>query len=164
MTCDNAAAILKAFRIDNIPIYGQTQQLEESQIEESNVKALFEEGDLDFEADGVAESQLMVPLERNACLAHLAQLAIKDAICGQGTIKALIKRAGDIVTFFHRSNHYYTSLREINGNRSVLKPCVTRWNSQHACLQRFVEDVEGKVSEHFHYIELFPVMTGKTGN
>lgn len=49
---------------------------------------------------------------RNSCLAHLLQLAIKDSLA-QKEITTIIKKVNAIVTWFHKSNKYYTALREL---------------------------------------------------
>lgn len=150
ITCDNASSVIKAFKIEGIPLHSDRKdnlEVEAMAVGEPDV----DEGEimdddeyvLD-EEDEKAEEQAnynIPSMERNPCLAHLTQLAIKDALTKSEFVNNMIKRANDLVTFFHRSNHYYTKLRQENGNIALVKPCVTRWNSQYSCLKRIVEKV-----------------------
>jgi hypothetical protein len=75
-------------------------------------------------------------MQRNPCLAHLIQLAIKDSLTLSEFVTKLIRRINEIVKFFHRRSSWYSKLRSQNGNVSLLLPCVTRWNSQYHSLKR----------------------------
>ena len=145
VTCDNASSVVKAFKITNVPLHrvGTADIPEEEDIVENDDFFLLEQED---DAENQTLQQLGPKMERNGCLAHLTQLVIKDAITQCEFVNRIIKRVNELVTFFHRSNHYYTQLKRINGNRALVKPCVTRWNSQYSCLQRIVETTDGIVS------------------
>jgi hypothetical protein len=67
-------------------------------------------------------------LIRNACLAHLLQLAIKDAwkVCKVVTDS---KKLTDIISYFNRSPQQYIKLKELTNGYCLVKPCVTRWNA-----------------------------------
>lgn len=80
---------------------------------------------------------------RNPCLAHLLQLAVKDAL---RPMRKLLERVNEVVNFFTRSNHYYDLLREKTGGIGLLKPCPTRWNSLYACLKRIFTEQRKEVS------------------
>lgn len=82
---------------------------------------------------------------RNSCLAHLLQLGVKDAIAGSVYVTNMIKKVNDIVTFFHRSSYFNGKLRKENGDLALVKPCVTRWNSQYHCLKRLLVCKPGRV-------------------
>lgn len=74
-------------------------------------------------------------LTRNACLAHLLQLAIKDSAKSSLIVMGLAKKLTEVITFFNRSSHHYTKLKERAGY-SLVKPCATRWNSLYHGFQR----------------------------
>lgn len=111
---------------------------------------------IDLDLDANVEDEMVQVVEdimnasehkivRNPCLAHLLQLAIKDAIVRSPNVNRMINKVNTIVRFFHKNTHYYTKLRECNGNLTLLKPCVTRWNAQHDSLKRFVHEKRKKV-------------------
>lgn len=83
---------------------------------------------------------------RNSCLAHLLQLAIKDAL-NEPRVAALVKKVNALVKWFHKSNKFYTELRKLTG-LGLIKPCDTRWNSFYHCLKRLLRDVSVKQSEN----------------
>ena len=99
-------------------------------------------------ADHVEERE-STELRRNPCLAHLLQLAIKDAIKASSLVTAIVTRINKIVRFFHKSTFFYSELKAINGNLGLLKPCITRWNAQFACINRILHRRENKVSPVF---------------
>lgn len=83
------------------------------------------------------QSEVLLHCEsRNPCLAHLTQLAIKDAIGGSATVKRILEKINSIVTWFHNHTSWYTMLKDLTGEIHLIRPCVTRWNSQFYCLQR----------------------------
>lgn len=90
---------------------------------------------------------------RNSCLAHLLQLGVKDAIAGCDYVTNMIKKVNDIVTFFHRSSYFYGQLRKQNGDLALVKPCVTRWNSQYHCLKRLLVSKPGRVRAYTKTLE-----------
>ena len=79
------------------------------------------------------------PLKRNACLPHLLQLAIKDAINSSCKVASVIKHVNDIVSFFSKSHKSYNILRKKISGLSLVKPCTTRWNSVYHSLKRIVD-------------------------
>lgn len=83
---------------------------------------------------------------RNSCLAHLLQLAVKDALSSSEYVTKMVDRTNSVVTFFHRSSHYNAKLLEETGGLGLVKPCVTRWNSQYHCMKRMLVAKEGRVS------------------
>lgn len=89
---------------------------------------------------------------RNSCLAHLLQLAIKDAMSHKED-SAFVKKVNSIVTWFHKTNKYYTSLREASG-LALVKPCDTRWNSTYHCLKRLSREILVKESESGEKVNL----------
>lgn len=154
VTCDNTASMVSAFQLDNdpVPLVSQTgEELkmlpsnEEDQNDENLYVDLGEGEELDQLIEDIFDSSDHFKLERNPCLSHLLQLAIKDAIQENLPAKKMIERVNGIVGFFHKNTHYYTALRECNGNLSLLKPCITRWNAQHDSLKRLVHKKPNKV-------------------
>ena len=160
VTCDNASNMKKAFELnEEIPVLPNTSKqnasiyeeevdgydLDASEFLESNVVLTVEGetevhevlGDADFED---------LRLTRNECRAHLAQLGIQDACRGSKLVATTANKITTIVSFFNRSTHLYTKLKEVNGGLSLIKPCTTRWNSLHECLKRFIKVTPSKVS------------------
>jgi len=84
--------------------------------------------------------------KRIGCLAHLIQLAIKDALWEKGIVKNTVKKIGDIVKYFHKSDKWYMNLRKRIGGLSLVKPCATRWNSLYHSLKRIIGEHREKVS------------------
>jgi len=82
-------------------------------------------------------------VRRNACLVHLLQLGIRDALKCEFA-EAFTKDINKIVSWFHKSNHYYTKLRSIT-DLSLARPCETRWNSVYLCFKRFLAETKDKV-------------------
>lgn len=80
------------------------------------------------------------PLRRNPCLAHLLQLGINDAMKECHDLLKIVKKIGEIVNFFHKSNKYYTQLKHITNGQGLLKPVCTRWNSLYYCLERIFKE------------------------
>ncbi len=97
---------------------------------------------------------------RNSCLAHLLQLAIKDAL-NQEEVASIIKKVNAIITWFHKSNKYYTALRELSG-LALVKPCETRWNSTYHCLKRLTREIIIKGKEDESEVRLFAERTVAT--
>lgn len=89
---------------------------------------------------------------RNSCLAHLLQLGIKDALA-QTEIAAIIKKVNAIVTWFHKSNKYYTALRDLTG-LALVKPCDTRWNSSYHCMKRLTREIITKDENTYSEVRL----------
>lgn len=79
-------------------------------------------------------------IPRYSCLAHLLQLAVKDAINASTLVVDIMETTSKIVAFFHKSNHYYSQLKALSGQLGLLKPCVTRWNSTYYCLERVARE------------------------
>lgn len=101
--------------------------------------------------DDVSPSQIspslpeMVQLERNGCSSHLVQRGIITAIKESSHVQDLIQKVNSIVNFFHVCPRYYDKLKKTNGNLALLRPVVTRWNSQYHSLKRILEHGERKV-------------------
>jgi hypothetical protein len=147
---------VKAFKIQGIDLHltGTLEVNEEDDIvEEEELRRMVEE-DEEATNNQTTEEDKSSGLERNACLAHLTQLAIKDAITSSEFVTDLIKRINELIAFFHRSNQYYTRLKQCNGNKALVKPCVTRWNAQYSCFQRIIETTDGNVSTTIKTIKL----------
>ncbi|XP_035713793.1 uncharacterized protein LOC118438118 [Folsomia candida] len=128
ITADNASNILSAFKIKDIDVD-----------EDDENSQWFHQPDEENEDESLPNVQncgFPSALPRNSCLAHLLQLAIRDAISENDFVVSLIKDVNGIVRFFHKSTHYYSKLKKINGDLSLIKPCTTRWNSQYHCLKR----------------------------
>lgn len=87
----------------------------------------------------------MVQLERNGCSSHLVQRGIITAIKESSHVQDLIHKVNSIVNFFHVCPRYYDKLKKTNGNLALLRPVVTRWNSQFHSLKRILEHGERKV-------------------
>jgi len=85
-------------------------------------------------------------LKRNACLAHLLQLAIRDSINSNPAVVSISKKVNDIVKFINNSNKCLADLRSKTGGLSLVKPCATRWNSVYYCLKRILRDDNVKFS------------------
>jgi hypothetical protein len=77
-------------------------------------------------------------LVQNHCCAHLLQLAIADAIAACDWVVEFIQAVNKLTRFFHSSNKWYSKLKKINGNLSLIKPCVTRWNIQFHSFKRLL--------------------------
>jgi len=86
------------------------------------------------------------PIQRNSCLAHLLQLAIKDAL-KQSFVADMAKKVNHIITWFHKSNIHYTKLKLLT-KIGLKKPCETRWNSFYHCLSRLCEEVLEAANEN----------------
>lgn len=82
----------------------------------------------------------------NSCLAHLLQLAIKDALKIDVYTSNLMKRINEIVTFITKRHKFYEALKKLNNNRALMLPNVTRWNSQFFSANRIFGEKNGKVS------------------
>lgn len=86
-------------------------------------------------------------LTRNACLAHLLQLAIKDSAKLSRPVMDLAKKLSDVITFFNRSSHHYTKLKDRAGY-SLVKPNATRWNSMFHGFKRLLKISKTSVRKH----------------
>jgi hypothetical protein len=84
-------------------------------------------------------------IERNGCLSHLCQCAIKDSILQSPIATKLIRKVTSIVTYFSRSPLNYDKLKKSIGNFSLVRPCATRWNSQYHCLDRIFNEKRKEV-------------------
>lgn len=77
-------------------------------------------------------------LKRNSCLAHLLQLGLNDTLKKDNPIKLLIAESTKIVSFFGRSPKFSDMLKQRTNGMTLIKPCVTRWNSTLYSLERLV--------------------------
>jgi len=143
--------MIAAFSVDDIAVVfpEDDNPFDEHPLADIEELVLDEDNIEESSSAEAALEEMDTGLNRNPCLAHLLQLAIKDAIRESEPVTDLIKRANSIVNFFTKSNHYYTKLKEINGNMSLIKPCTTRWNSQFHCLKRIISQGKNKVCFHF---------------
>lgn len=155
VTADNASNVLAAFKIAKIDVDNNEDLIYEDELEISDNE---EYGDSDLEDfDNTAEEtvlQVDMTTERNGCL---LQLAIKDAFSECEFASQLLRKVNQVVNYFHRSNFWYTRLRETVGDLSLLKPCTTRWNSQFHCLKRIFG--ENRQEVHLFYRLSFTDLT-----
>jgi hypothetical protein len=144
--CSNVLAALKMEGEDTMIVYPDTLEiLRQDSVVEENEETQPQDGGMDllelldtcdlYYEDGEDSWVEFTIALRNACLAHLLQLGIKDRINFSKLVKDLIKRINDIVNYFHKSNFWYSKLRK-EIQISLLKACTTRWNSQYHCLKR----------------------------
>lgn len=97
-------------------------------------------------------------LKRNACLAHLLQLAVKDAITKCSFMVSISKKINDVVTFFHNSPKWTAKLKMRTNDLSLIRPVVTRWNSLYLSLQRILrKDSQVLLYEFFKQSRLLAV-------
>ena len=96
-----------------------------------------------------------VQLIRNGCNSHLIQRGIITAIEENAQVQDLIQKVNAVVKFFHVCHRYYEELKKINGNLALLRPVVTRWNSQFHSLKRIFEHGPNKV-RYNNFIFLSP--------
>jgi hypothetical protein len=82
-----------------------------------------------------AAYQLANSEKLNPCILHLCQLAVLNVFNLNVDAKKLLKRVGDVTSFFHNSNHWHTELRSIMGV-GVVPACKTRFSSHFKCFER----------------------------
>jgi len=154
VTADNASNVLAAF--DVVP----TSSKEQSELSDGEDEWEWE-FDLDSsidENDGFDLNQLCPKNSyRNSCLAHLMQLAIKDAIRSSELVKGVTAKLSSIVSYFNNSPKRHTELMNLTGGLKLIKPCATRWNSLHNSMHRVMrvvskddEEVKKKEKRNIH--------------
>jgi hypothetical protein len=94
-------------------------------------------------------NKIILTMTRNACLAHLIQLAVKNALSSSDFVTTLLKKLNEIVLFFKRRDFWYSKLKAKTNNIFLLLPCVTRWNSQYHCIKRIFGENRQEVSFFF---------------
>jgi len=131
---------MAAFKIREVPLYPavvneiDTEEFDtEVQSNGSTGQAIVppEIEDNDAERDGIEW------IHRNPCLAHLAQLAIKDSLGEVDEVLVLLKKINGMITWFFANKQQYGELCE-STKLSLVRPCVTRWNSTYHCLKRLL--------------------------
>jgi len=80
---------------------------------------------------------------RLPCMAHLLQLAVKDAIQSNPLVKEIKKKLSRTIKFFNKSTFWYRKLKL--KYPSLVKPWTTRWNSLYHCLKRILERVWARI-------------------
>lgn len=93
-------------------------------------------------------------LARNGCMAHLLQLAIKDAIKLCELVKLLLKKCKQIVNFFAKSSRWKDELKKETGGLTLVKSVEVRWNSDYKCLKRILRK-DDKVASHVEFNHIF---------
>jgi hypothetical protein len=116
-----------------------------SESEDDQYMSDTENEEYDEEVQNILEFMVLGGITRNSCLAHLLQLAIRDALKANETIEKLSKRISKIVNFFYKSPKWYGKFRILAGI-GLVKPCATRWNALYDCFNRILNE---KVSFNF---------------
>jgi len=130
---DNRDCLSEDFTVANI------QEAEETLITDSEMNAAIDAVILEW------GSGCLNRIRRNSCLAHLLQLAIKDALRNK-EVAAIIKKVSTIVTWFHKSDKNNTALRQLC-KLGLVRPCDTRWNSLYHCLKRLCRELSDDDNE-----------------
>lgn len=100
----------------------------------------------------------LLPAKRNECLAHLLQLAIKDALRQNPLAQDTVKRVTSVVAFFNRSAKFYTKLRQRSSGLNLVAPVEVRWNSLYYCLKRMSRK-SAKVCINFTFLTAMAVQS-----
>jgi hypothetical protein len=149
VTADNASNVLACFKKEaTLPVQGDELSGEsENEDSECSDDTDDEESEGENEEHQSNTTDLVassinewgnLKVDRIGCMAHLIQLAVKDAISSSSYVKNLDNRLKEIVGFFRKSNHWYTKLRKMTSNIGVVQPGTTRWNSSYHSLKRLV--------------------------
>jgi len=135
VTADNASNCIAAFQVLENPSEGEV--FLDLNDEEENV-----DEDLEIQPDSVTDDIVAQLLPGNAiqnsCLAHLLQLAIKDAIKASPIVRDVTTRINTIVSYFNKSPSRCSQLTELTDGLKLIKPIAIRWNSLHNALHRLM--------------------------
>jgi len=100
------------------------------------------------EDDAIDVAQLCpTNAHRNSCLAHLLQLAIKDAIQSSELVKEVTAKVNSIVSYFNKSPQRHVELMKLTSGLRMIKPVATRWNSLHNSMHRMRRVVNKEVKK-----------------
>lgn len=150
ITADNAANMVAAFKVipdiskslklATMPALLKVQDSEEEDLSYNDED--MEEFDLDENLNDILYQGLTgwnhAELKRNGCLAHLLQLAIKDAMKTNALVPKLTRRVNEMVTFFSKSPMWKDALRTQTNGLLLIKPIEVRWNSTYNCFKRII--------------------------
>lgn len=127
VTADNASNVLAAFKISNLDVDHVTSLTVEDDGDEEPPEIMLDTEECDINPDNTDSEwgdlqgdhqddeetiQMDSTIERNGCLSHLLQLAVKDAFSECTLATELIQKVNRVVNFFHKSNFWYNQLKE----------------------------------------------------